>query len=341
MRAAFRAQAHWGEKLASPWTALLCATLAERLDDSSRIGRRLLTWPGDSAPEADNVPARLCAGLQYLALSGAAPAFAALYPPAPPPDPDCLWSALAPLLDDERLSPWLDNPPQTNEPGRSAILYSGMLVLAERFRLPLRLFELGSSAGLNLVPDRYRYQLGGLRFGDPASPLLLAPRWTGAPPPKAMVEIVARAGVDLKPGNAARDGDKLLAYVWPGHDERRERLERAIAVAAVDPPMVEQGEAAAWLETVLPLAPTAGAVRVVMHSVAFQYFPAATQQRIVSLLEEVGSRAQPHEPLAWLRFEWEQSRLTIWPGGEELHLAHADPHGGWIDWLIGSGPDRP
>ena len=343
VRASLREQAHWGDELESPLTALLCRLLAERLDRSTDIGRRVLDWPGDPSPEVDNVGARLCAGIQYMARSGAAPTLLALYPPAPLPDADTLWHEVRPLLDGGALDPWLDSPPQTNEVARAASLYAALLVATARFPLPIRLFELGSSAGLNLILDRYRYDLGGLVTGILGSPLLLAPEWTGAPPPNANVQIVSRAGVDLRP---SRDGDKLLAYVWAGHTARRERLQTALTIAALDPPPVEQGEAASWLERMLPAAEAAGCLRVVMHSVAFQYFPADSQRRITRLIEALGAEAGERSPLAWLRYEQRPGeamhsvRLLLWPNGEDLHLGWAHAHGASVDWLIGSGPAR-
>jgi hypothetical protein len=203
--------------------------------------------------------------------------------------------------------------------------------------MPMHLFELGSSAGLNLLLDRYGFDLGGLAAGDPDSPLQLRPDWTGPPPPDAKVVIASRAGVDLSPADPRRHSDKLLAYVWPGHDERRERLRTALALAAADPGPVTEGDAADWLERTLPES-SPGSVRVVLHSIAFQYFPASSQRRIEALLERLGQGADGGSPLTWLRYEQQPGeedptlRLRCWPGEDQL-LAHAHGHGAWVRWL--------
>ena len=153
--------------------------LGERLDRSSEIGRRVLDWPGDPGPFGDAVALRLCGGLHFLARNGGAPGARRLYPPAPLARRGrALGGAGAgPCSTTRRSAAWLDRAPQTNEVGRSAVLMSGLLVIAARFGLPLRLYELGASAGLNLQLDRYGYDLGGLRAGDPGSPLQLKPDW--------------------------------------------------------------------------------------------------------------------------------------------------------------------
>jgi hypothetical protein len=349
VRAAFVAQVGWCTRLGSPFTARLCEVLARRLDRSTKVGRRLLDWPGDPAPEADNVPARLCGALHFLARSGEAPGLARLYPPAPPPDEESLWAEIAPLLSARAatIESFLDNAPQTNEIGRSSVLMAGLMVVAESFDLPMRLFELGSSAGLNLLLDRYAFDLGGRAAGDPASPVRLAPLWTGPPPPAAKVRIVERRGVDISPRDPRADGERLLAFVWPDQTERIDRLEAALAIAAADPPAVDRADAADWLERVLPEAPRDGAVRVVLHSIAFQYFPEGVQRRIAALIERLGREATAEAPLAWLRYEYlpgeEQAslRLRTWPGTER-QLAWAHGHGTNVEWLAtASGRERP
>jgi hypothetical protein len=201
----------------------------------------------------------------------------------------------------------------------------------------MRLFELGASAGLNLILDRYRYRLGGLSINDGAAGPLFRPDWDGPPPPEAKVRIVGRGGVDLNPARLPDDGMKLAAYVWPDQPERGARLAEAVAAAARDPPRVDRGGAADWIEERLAPEPEPGVTRVVMHSVAFQYFDPDSQRRVTARLEAAGARASAEAPLAWLRFEKEPGeevhslRLRTWPGSERL-LARAHPHGNWVRW---------
>jgi hypothetical protein len=338
IRASFAEQAGFCTQLGAPFTALLCETLGKRLDRSSEVGRRVLGWRGDPGPFADALALRLCGGLHFLARGRIAPDLTRLYPPHPLPDEATLWAALAPTLAHAALSEWLDHAPQTNEVGRSAVLMSGLLVIADRFPLKMRLYELGASAGLNLILDRYSYNLGGLRFGATLPGPHLSPDWEGLPPPKARVRIKGRAGVDLNPARLPDDGPRLLAYVWPDQPERGRRLDAALSAAIQEPPHVDRAGAADWLEEKLALEPEHGVIRVVMHSVAFQYFDLDSQERVSAHIEAAGDRASEAAPLAWLRYELEPEaqrpslRLRTWPGGEEL-LAWTHPHGRSVHWL--------
>jgi hypothetical protein len=158
------------------------------------------------------------------------------------------------------------------------------------------------------------------------------------------VSIAARRGVDIAPLDPRLDGERLLAFVWPDQRDRMARLEAALAIASADPAPVDRADAAEWLERMLPVAPAAGGVRVVLHSIAFQYFPAATQRRIEALIERTGAGAGADTPLAWLRFEQSPGepaaalRLRTWPGGEDRLLARAQGHGVAVEWL--SAPAR-
>ena len=299
----------------------------------------MLDWESDPDGWASGLPLRLCGGLHALVRRGDLPGLALLYPPAPLPEEPELWAALIPALDRAapELAPWLETAPQTNEVGRAAALMAGLLVVAAETGKPIELFELGASAGLNLLLDRYGYDLGGIAAGDLQSPLQLRPPWQGPPPPAAAVRVVARHGVDLRPIDAVADRERLLAYVWPDQPQRLKQLEAAIALSAADPPQLDRGDAADWLDT--RLAPTPGVARVVMHSVAYQYFPPEAQDRVKRRIARAGEQASTDAPIAWLRFEKEPDdkqtslRLTLYPGGDDRLLAWCHPHGSAIVWL--------
>lgn len=343
VRAAFASQSEHCRRLGSPFTSLLTGIAAERLDRSTPIGRRILDWEGDPDALHDSVPLRFCGGLNGLVRAGAAPSLAPLYPPGAMPAADDLWAAVASVMTDRasELDGWLDGPPQTNEVARSGGLGGGFATVAAETGLPLALYELGASAGLNLLPDRYDLRLGTRRYGDPASPVRLEPAWTGGDPPEVAIRIASRRGVDRSPldvGDPA-DRERLLAYIWPDQAERVARLEGALAIAAANPPSLDREDAASWVEREIEMTePPAGCARVVFHSIAFQYFPADTQDRIAASLGRTGATATTDRPLAWLRYEADEAgslptlRLRTWPGEDRL-LARVDPHGRQVEWL--------
>ncbi len=343
VRLSFIRQAEWCRKLGSPFTSLLCATLGRELDRSSALGRRILDWPGPPDALGDAVALRLTGGLHVLVRRGLVPALQDVYPPNALPAEDALWQVLQPALTEHEafLLAWMDHAPQTNEVGRSAVLMAGLMVIAAESGLPVALLELGSSGGLNLVLDRYGYRFGSLEYGPEVPGLVLAPDWRGAPPPIAAIKVVSRRGVDLNPLDVTdpADRERMIAYLWPDQPERVARAEAAIETAADDPPPIDRADAAQWVEEMITPVADVGTARVVMHSIALQYFPEDSRRRIADRMAEAGAEATSDAPLYWLRFEVDPEhgdrptlRLTSWPGGDRL-LAKADPHCHWIEWL--------
>ena len=158
----------------------MCELLGNKLDRSTKIGRLILDWPvGQPALQFDALPLRLAGGLHALVRRGRLSALARLYPPQPVPQGEVLWREVIAALSEagDELEPWLARAPQTNEVARAAALMGGLLVVAASTGLPLALYELGASAGLNLMLDRFSYQLGSLSTGVEGSPIRLAPSW--------------------------------------------------------------------------------------------------------------------------------------------------------------------
>jgi hypothetical protein len=200
---------------------------------------------------------------------------------------------------------------------------------------PLRLLELGASAGLNLRWDAYRYED---LWGDPASPVRLTDRYEGAPPPfePAEAQIVERRGCDAHP---VEDPLTLLSFVWPDQAERVELLRAALAVAEDVPVAVEASPAGPWIERALAEPGTDGVATVVFHSIFWQYLGEDERAQIEDALSDAGARATPYSPLAWLRMEADgaDTRVdaTIWPGAEKRLLARAGYHGRPVSWRAG------
>lgn len=340
---AFHEQVRWCDRLGSPFTARLLAWLADDWLAGGPMRALLPAWTA-GPPAHDLVPLRIAGAFHALALSGRHADLARLYPPvAASFDAQALAPLLRRLLVDEaeHFRAYLASAPQTNEVMRSAVLIGGYAAVAQATGLPLALREIGASAGLNLLWDRFHFTLGGQRWGDAASPVHIASDWRGiAPVLPPRIDVADRRGNDLMPidvGDAAAVL-RLRSYVWPDQAARAARLQGAITLAQRESPVVEGGDAAAWVERELA-APQSGVATVLMHSVVWQYLPPATRTRIEAAIAAAAQRAIADAPLAWLRMEFYASgapaelRLTIWPGGDEKTLATAHPHGEWVEWM--------
>jgi hypothetical protein len=347
---AFRVQGHACRGLGSPFHADFCAAIADALEGGDRLEGLLEPWAGADvrALFADATPLRLLGALHDRVLSGEDPALAAAYPqPGRAVDVAEAWRlaraalAAAPA----RFAYFMSHEPQTNEVRRSVCLVGGFLTVAKETGLPIRAFELGASAGLNLSWDHFRYRLGEADWGDPASPLKLDSDWTGPRPPvDAEVQVVERAACDRRPVVLADpiQRRRLLAYLWPDQFERVERIRAAIELALDLGVTVETADAPAWAAE--RAAPRAGAATVLYHSVFWQYMPVASQRALSEAIAAHGARATAEAPFAWLRMEpppgdlaGMEVRLTLWPGGEERKLADVHPHGASVRWVAPEG----
>ena len=271
IRDAFTQQADFCRDNGSPMTADILEAARDALSRDVETGRRVLDWKGDPTGAGGSVALRLAGGLHALARSGDDEALTAAYRGEKEIGP-----AIAEALErhDAELAGWLDSPPQTNEVGRAAMVVAGLLAAASRYPLPIDLIELGSSAGLVLNLDRYRYDLGGRTPGEETSPLLLKPDWEGPPPPDAPIEIITQRGVDRSPIylSTPEAGERLVAYIWPDQRGRIERAEQAIGLARAFTPPVVSGEADEWVERRLAEAQAEGVLRILFHTIALQYF---------------------------------------------------------------------
>jgi hypothetical protein len=282
-----------------------------------------------------DAPHRLLAGARYLVYSGEAEEF---------DDADDAWDALRAVL--ERHGEWLarfvrERPVQTNEPQRSWSLLPLFLTVARSAEgRPLDLVELGASAGLNLLWDRYGYRYEAGDWGDEGSLLRLSGEERTRVPSDLLgteVGVRHRLGIDLHPVDAtSEDGRRLLeAYVLD--EGYRSRVARAAEVAAAHSTKLVRGDYLELLPDLLR-SRTDDALTVVFQTHSTVYLSDDSRARLRAVVDE----AVADGPLAWISTptpeEHGQRRgdypleLAIWPGGERRIVARTNVRGEWLEW---------
>ncbi len=340
-REAIAAQMRWQADACRMIGSPLYAGLLERVaEDVEAEGAGWEIMRGHEAdPRFSVLGLRLLGAVNRLVLTGREPLLAAAYADRRVGE---AWEQLLDVLrrNAAELRGSIDQPVQTNEVGRCAALIFGFLSVAEETGLPLRLLEIGASAGLNLRWDRFRYEGDGFAWGPAESPLRLAVELDGAAAPDLpdAVEIAARQGCDASPIDPTTEAGELtlLTFVWPDQDERIARMRAALEVARTEPVTLERDSAAPWAGRRLA-EPAPGQATVVYHSIVSQYLSDAEREALFDTIRTAGERATPKAPLAWLRMEPADDRadleLTLWPGGEERHLARVGYHGNPVGLL--------
>jgi hypothetical protein len=337
----FRTQANACAAMNSPIYGELLERCADDLTAGGLIARLVADWRGE--PVLDNVPLRLLGAAHYLALRGDAPLLAASLPSAGGRyEAGPAWSALCATLEQhaERVRIHLTEQIQTNEVRRCCALLGGFLTLARERPWPLRLLEIGASAGLNQCFDQFGYELGAQRFGPPGAALTLDCEWRGAPLDlRGDLRVASRRGCDIAPIDLHDPNAQLRleSFFWPDQLERLARLRAACICALKSGVSVEKMRAIDWLTRELAVV-TPRQTTVLFHSVMWQYVPEEERKRIHALMSDRGAAATALAPLAWLRMEGRnyehcEVRLRSWPGGEDRLLARCHYHGAWVEWL--------
>lgn len=238
---------------------------------------------------------------------------------------------------------------QTNEVGRMATLLP-VLGLIDG---PISLIEVGASAGLCLYPDRYSYRF---QRGDevvaldpadgPSGVILNCVVDEDVPVPTDLPTVTYRAGVDLSPLDvrSADDMRWLETLVWPGQDERVERLRAATVLVQRDPPRLVTGDLIDAVAELVRGAPRESTV-VVFHSAVLAYVAEKRRALFAQLVREL--------PCRWLANEGRtilpdragcgtnvpgRAEFTMWLDG--VAVAVVDPHGAWVEWGVRDSTEK-
>ncbi len=229
---------------------------------------------------------------------------------------------------------------QTNEVGRSALLVPTFLdVAAGR---PLALVEIGASAGLNLLFDRYGYDYGGGRTLGSGPPVLPSSVDDDVVP-AGFPEVAWRVGIDREPVDVLDDEavSWLRACIWADQADRLERFQQAVTVARRDPPTIVAGDVLDVLGDVVATAPT-DAHLVLFHTWVVAYFTRDDRARLFDLIDGLGRErdltwVSAEAPSVVTPLELEPTPTTViglirYAGGERTASVFGEchPHGAWL-----------
>ena len=322
----------------SPLYATLAKGVAEDID-VLRIA---------SSARGRPVPNLLFAAVHYLLMSGADGTLSSFYPsltPDPRPNSDayphfrefCLAheSAVRELLSTRLV--------QTNDVGRCAYLLPAFSLIAdENPDIPLSLVDIGTSAGLHLLWDRYSYEYTDHPItGDKSSPVRVKAdvRGSNTPPiPTNFPAVAFRIGLDLNPVRLT-DPDQALwlrALIWPEHERRATQLEAAIGLAIDNPPALVAGNALETLPDILGRVP-ADSTLCIFHNYTLNQFSLEERSRFDSILDECSMDRDVHllsgEGLWGLDYATLEL-VSIRSGSRSSRrLANVDFHGKWLEWV--------
>jgi hypothetical protein len=226
---------------------------------------------------------------------------------------------------------------QTNEPARCAILLPVLAGLSQ----PISLFEVGTSAGLCLFPDKYAYDYGQVKLspteGNP--PIFGCRVNSKTPVPSKLPQISWRGGIDLRPLSVANEQDMnwLRLLVWPEHTGRLANLDRAIQVAQGCPPQIVEGDLLTNLEVLASEMPH-DATPVVFHSAVLAYLPRPARERFMSIVVDLDVTWISNEHpsvfpgiLSKINSDVPNDRFLLSVNGDPV--AMTGPHGQSADWL--------
>jgi hypothetical protein len=310
------------------------------------------------APPAAHLPLVPLAAARSLLLEGLDHPLGEVYRGRSDADPGPLFLDLCRRHRDSLLAILQTRRVQTNDCGRSALIAPALTWTTRRTSGPYWLIDVGASAGINLLCDRFRLDYGAHGATGPAdSPVGISCQVKAGDPPIAdrVPDLVGRVGIDASPIDLSDPADArwLLACVWPDSG-RADRVEASIALAQQHPPRLIAGRATDVLPSVLGELP-ADVTAIVMTTWAFSYFSTDERAEFIELLRAESDRRD----VVWVCCETagvveEFDRLDeADPPGHHLlgatvfqcgtatpHLlAHVHPHGNWLDWR--TAPSTP
>lgn len=226
---------------------------------------------------------------------------------------------------------------QTNEVRRCAYLYPVFSYIHQLTGKPLALVEIGTSAGLQLLWDRYAYSYSdGQIYGNRESDLVLETEFRNGRPAVLLRDsppVDSRIGVDLIQFDIT-EGENyewLRALIWPEHSERVLHLEKAVKIFKENPPKLMEGDGVELLPEIAADIPDDSTL-CIFHTHVANQMPENVREKLLETVSEIGKERDVFH--IYNNIQDKLLHLEYVRGGKERHIVigDADGHGRWIDW---------
>ncbi|MFD2830780.1 DUF2332 domain-containing protein [Corticicoccus populi] len=228
---------------------------------------------------------------------------------------------------------------QTNEVRRTAYLYPLFSMISQKNDAPISLIEIGTSAGLNLCADQYRYVYEGVEgtFGNSTSELEIHSKIIGEMTHDLnhIPDIRDRIGIDLNVMDLNTDDDYLWlkALIWPEHHQRREMLKAAKEIVTAENVELIEGDAVSILDSTVQNINTENTLCIFHTHVANQMSEDQKEELLKAVDLIADGRTVYH---IYNNIFDKKLRMDEYTGGRKNSylIGETDGHGRWFEWKI-------
>ncbi|REE55368.1 hypothetical protein A8990_1718 [Paenibacillus taihuensis] len=319
------------------------SSLYEHLALNIANDKDLLQLAAHSKP-GQPVPNLLLGAVHYLLLSGVGHELSFYYPSIVDVPREssgaCLHFKEFCMQNEARIIQLLENKlVQTNEVRRCAYLYPSFCRIYQIIQRPLTLIEIGTSAGLQLLWDKYSYSYNTNQlYGAKQSLLEIQAEVKGDKSPFLLQEsppVMRRIGLDLHVNDLHDPEDYrwLKALIWPEHKERNLYFEKAAACLRCERLELIEGDGVALLPGIFPTVSDDSAI-CIFHTHVANQIPTDAKQKLMKQIQQLGKE---RDVFHLYNNMWDMDlHVDYFVNGIAYSetLAETDGHGRWFKWKI-------
>ena len=300
------------------------------------------------AKEGQPVPNLLFGAVHFLLLKGKTHSLKAFYPSIVDKPRNDIEESYVEFRDfceryKDEIIPLLQSKlVQTNEVRRCAYLYPTFRYISDIVKKPLALIEIGTSAGLQLLWDKYSYSYDSYAkneiYGDRNAEVHITSEIKGenSPPLQGdLPRVASRIGIDLHPIDLSNDEEYLWlnALIWTEHTQRRDLFEKAADCVNSNSVLLIKGDGVALLPEIAKRISNDHCIGVFHTHVANQ-MPLEVKIKLLEQVKLIGKNRDIFH--IYNNIQDRDLHLDYYINGQEtVHtIGKTDGHGSWFTWEL-------